>query len=370
VRVVIVLGLAAGCFRPDPVTGSPCSDSQPCPKGLICTFGTCEREPITPNGDAPPPDLPNGDGGGGGLCFGGFVRVCLASAPTATLAITADTRLDTDAAGLCVASDHPELCVVAGAIVSVSGTLRATGARPLVVLSASQLMVSGVVDVASRRSDNTIGAGADSGDCTSPPPDMSSGGPGGSFGGSGGAGAGSGTGGVPGPVAGAVTGARGGCPGTAGGDASGTGGAGGHGGGAVVLIATAIDIQGKINASGAGGGGGAMGGGGGGGGSGGLIVLDASSLAIATAASVFANGGGGGATGAINTGNPGQDPTTATTPAAGGAGISGSGGAGSAGAKLDGVAGQPFSGGGGGGAGVIRLFGGGAVTGAVSPPAS
>jgi len=360
--IVLGLGLAAGCFRPDPVTGSPCSETQPCPEGLVCTLGTCQREPPGGGGDAPDARF----------CFGsGFVRVCLVDPPSAVLVLGADMTLDTDSSPLCSASDHPDLCVVAGTVVAVSGALRATGARPLVLLSASTLQVSGSVDVASRRSDATLGAGADSSDCATPPPDTTSGGPGGSFGGAGGAGASSSMGGgTAAPPAGAVSTVRGGCAGTAGGSIGSPGGAGGHGGGAVVLIAAALDVDGTLNASGAGGSGGTLGGFGGGGGSGGLIVLGADQVRIASTASVFANGGGGGASGAAGVGNPGQDPREPGTAAAGGTGISGSGGAGSVGARLDGVAGQDFGGGGGGAAGVIRVFGGGGATGNVSPPAS
>jgi hypothetical protein len=34
--------LAAGCFRPHPATGSPCTTNDECPDGLVCSHGACE----------------------------------------------------------------------------------------------------------------------------------------------------------------------------------------------------------------------------------------------------------------------------------------------------------------------------------------
>jgi len=353
VRALYLLGLATGCFDPHPQPGSPCSESEPCPSGLVCTFGACQLE-VEPAPDGANP-------GDGGNCFGTVVRVCLAAPPSAPVVVAGDALVDTDTAPECAQSDAPGLCVIAGGSVSIAGTLRATGARPLVLLSAGSMFVEGVVDVASHRADATTGAAADAPDCTTPVPDASTGGPGGSFGGRGGAGAGNGGTLPSGPPALAPALLRGGCAGSTGGNnMGGTGGAGGSGGGAVILIAGTLAIAGTINASGAGGGGGKLTGTGGGGGSGGLIVLDATAISLAADANVLANGGGGGSADfVVLPGQPGDDPAEPDVPARGGLG-SGGGGGGGAGSFVgrdDGIDGKAPGGGGGGGAGVVRVAG-------------
>ncbi|HET9990477.1 MAG TPA: hypothetical protein VFQ65_18230, partial [Kofleriaceae bacterium] len=32
----------AGCYHPNPATGSPCDEATPCPSGLVCSANTCE----------------------------------------------------------------------------------------------------------------------------------------------------------------------------------------------------------------------------------------------------------------------------------------------------------------------------------------
>jgi hypothetical protein len=43
VRFALLVGLfAAGCYHPNPATGSPCDDTAPCPSELACIAGTCQ----------------------------------------------------------------------------------------------------------------------------------------------------------------------------------------------------------------------------------------------------------------------------------------------------------------------------------------
>jgi hypothetical protein len=306
--------------------------------------------------DAPlPPDAPT--------CFGtGLVTVCFAAPPSGRLDVEAETAtvINTNTACDPYIGD-PGWCVVARSVVAVSGTLRAFGSRPLVLVASDSVTVIGAIDVSSVAGDPStcdpgIGAAAPSG-----------GGAGGTFGGTGGNGGASGTG-APGGVAAAIGGVpslRGGCPGGAGASA---GGVGGLGGGAVYVIAGAsITIPGTINASGGGGFGGTgdfiRPGGAGGGGAGGMIGLDAPVVEIV--GSVLANGGGGGEGGGNpNPGARGESPTKPDGPAAGGAGgaiYGGDGGPGGAGTSAAGagIAGNNNiggGGGGGGGVGIIRVF--------------
>jgi hypothetical protein len=300
--------------------------------------------------------------------------------------------VDTDDVATCTEIEDAgatKICVIAASNISVRGSAVVHGNRPLLLAARHALVVeaSATVDVASHGS-GKLGPGASptlcvaaSGDSTT---NAASGGAGGGFGNAGGAGGDADAirGASASPIV-SPTAVRAGCTGGRGGSAVNSGGLGGAGGGALYLIAgERIEIDGAIDASGAGGSGGLKatmtggGGGGGGGGSGGLIGFDAPEVTIAAAAHVVANGGGGGGGGSNFTGTPsnggaGRDPDVfggtypfaatggnAGTPlgAAGGAGASGmaapSTGA-SSGPSPNGTGG---GGGGGGGAGHILIF--------------
>jgi hypothetical protein len=309
------------------------------------------------------------------LCFGSFAEVCLAGLPEAAITVNGGATLTINTqpgSQDCVATTSDAgACVVAAASISVDGTIRGIGPRPLVLLATGSIVVNmnGVIDVASHRGAAGAGAGANASRCVAgSTPTVITGGWGGSNATKGGDGdrAGSGsTGGnassaLPRPVAALF----GGCAGGKG--AGGTAGNGGAGGGAVDLIAAVIVINGTVNASGAGASGASDNSdGGGGGGSGGMIVLDAPDVTINGSAKVFAQGGSGGEGGPSNisgngSGGDGTDPTVPGQAAAGGIG-GGSGGNGGDGATTtnggnggeDGGLGDDGGGGGGGGAGFI-----------------
>jgi hypothetical protein len=283
-------------------------------------------------------------------------------------------------------NNGPQLCVLIGRTVIVSGVVKATGTRPLVILATETLSITtdGQIDVASR-TDTVIGAGANPMACVDGTAGANTdnidagGGAGASFRGKGGdGGAADGIGGnAAQPLMSAPMLVRGGCKGRLGGKAVGAiAYPGGDGGGAVFLVAgTRIEVTGDINASGGGGKGGAIGGnansGGAGGGSGGLIWLDAPSVIVA--GDVFANGGGGGGSSAGafpgGTGGTSADPVTG---GAAGTSSNGDGGTGAAGSTLDGAPGVSSAGGGGGGgggAGFIQIYSQSPqLTGSISPP--
>ena len=332
----------------------------------------------------------------GEIAFGsdGF-EVCLTSEPTAPLSLGSDT-IDT---GTCPggviesgSDGGPSLCVLAGTSVSVTGMLRATGVNALVLLAtAGDLVVtaSGGVDVSSHNG-GLSGAGAGSADsifCANvlDGVDWSNGwagttgggGAGGSMisdGGHGGLGGGSGGfSGIPvQPLS-----IRGGCPGGNGGDGQDSaGGAGGNSGGAMYLFARGnLQIDGPLDASGAGGAPASatmsgMSGGGGGGGTGGLIALFAS-VGIEQTGDIYANGGGGGGAPGTSAASPGGESLGPAV--AGGGGSGGTGGAGGDGAigtgpGSDGVSNPGGGGGGGGGVGYVDVLSGQPLGTNVSPP--
>jgi hypothetical protein len=295
-----------------------------------------------------PPDVGDDASAGGGdpVCLGTApYAICLEVPPSEPLLISDTTVVDTMSSMLCAStkSGGTNYCVIVGTTVTISGRLRGTGRKPLVVLASDSIHVSGQIDVGSHRGTSEfVGAGADREDCApGVVPGAHAGGAGGSLmgsGGNGGDGSGSGTGGRHGAAITTAAEIRGGCPGQRGnGDAAGEGG---HGGGAVYLLAAnRIDIDGNvefhggINAAGEGGQGAGLGGGvpsgAGGGGSGGTIRLDAPSIACDSL--LIANGGGGGGGGTTTiAGTPGSDPSDASQAIGGsnggfGAGVGGEG---------------------------------------------
>jgi hypothetical protein len=342
-------------------------------------------------------DAGGGDDGGTtkGPCFGSFVTVCFTTSedvPKTPAMLPSDLtiELDTDSSPLCDQHNDrkDDYCVIAGAgfTLAVNQSINGYGSKPLVLMSTTtmRLEATSTVTVSSNRAGGPLatGAGANPAACVNGIPAVSAGGGyGGSFGGKGGNGeqVGGTTGGIPAdPLNSPPSVLRGGCPGGTGAD---SGGMGGSGGGAVALIAkTSIELDGTINASGAGGRGGpASTSGGGGGGSGGMIVLDASSITVL--GSLFANGGGGGQGGTTGGGHEGADggesPAPQTAAPAGnnttGGREGGSGGVGSSGTRLNAgnagsvaATGNGGGGGGGGGAGFIRASG---ITGdLIAPP--
>jgi hypothetical protein len=339
----------------------------------------------------------------GRVCFGqGLVQVCLDSAPGPAVTLPGamnplDTTVDGNCTKIVPQTSGPELCVIAGTTVTVSGSFAAIGARPLVLIGAETIIVSGTLDVSSKIAGGSRkGAGANDLGCTAGGNGKNDaggggGGAGGSFGtvgGTGGSGdlndnglpVGVATGGAPGATQTTPVVLRGGCKGSAGGagadvDVGITGGVGGDGGGAVYLIAgnmITISGSGNVFASGAGGsvnaGAGGFEQGAGGGGSGGMIGLDAP--AIQVQGRIAANGGAGAGGGANNGGALGGDGTTTmwdkraiggagdTTPGAGG--DAGDGGAGStfnATTNLTGGSGDAAGGGAAGGLGLVWTYG-------------
>lgn len=266
---------------------------------------------------------------------------------------------------------------------TVSGTLKAIGARPLIIASRTTANVSGTIDVGSTRT--VAGAGSDQ-DCgaafgtagstgTASSLNNGGGGGGGAFGRAGGAG-GNGYNGVAGGGGGTVVGTptsvplRGGCRGGHGGRQAGTAGVRGLGGGAFQLTAggaLTVTGAGRVTAYGGGGSGGTTSSGnaigGGGGGSGGGLLLEGATVGVASGGALTANGGSGGQGGGITAnGANGTDgrPDSSAAATTGDDGCGGLGGAGSAGSAVAGGGGAEecssnggSGGGGGGGTGVI-----------------
>lgn len=389
-RTLFALALAAagGCGFEHGAASSNTGDDMPVIDGSIADGET----PIHP-GAEPTPCQPN------------FLDLCGQAAASMTLDAPGIDSINTDTDPRCrtlTQTGGGAVCLVYVSSASISGQLIATGSRPLAIASTSTIMITGVIDVASRRADNKTGPGADDTCSFAATPQMDTGGGAGGAGGSFGAKGGNGgtgdkddslgnddeaTPGLAGPLL-TPTVLRGGCRGQAGANESaqgGNGGAGGHSGGALYLYAaTSITMGGGavIRASGAGGGGGGVQAGGGGGGTGGMVVVESPQITIA--GTIAANGGGGGEGGTragtvINpvtiAGKPGSDGTGTAAPAGGGnsnddrIGAGGAGGAAST-AAVDGGSGTSGGGGGGGGVGIIKLLGTSTVSGTITPPAS
>jgi hypothetical protein len=357
-----------------------------------CGFNSDGNNPGDGGG---PPDAPP-------TCFGSFVTVCfttLADVPKVpamlpgdlTIEIDTDTGTSTTTPPLMCDQHNDQMgnyCVIAGAgfTLAANHSIRAYGTKPLVLLSTTTITLeaTSTVDVSSNRnpSPQDKGAAANPSTCVDGIAAQGTGGGyGGTFGGKGGNGeqVDAQAGGNAAVAVTPPTMLRGGCRGGSGAGIG--GGTGGSGGGAVALIANKIDLNGKINASGAGGLGGPMNrSGGGGGGSGGMIVLDAPSITLGPDGVVFANGGGGaeggaggGAGGTAAAGAPGgESPLPKVAALKGSGGDGGDGGDGSYGTTLGGTTAGGNSqhdgggGAGGGGAGFIRARG---ITGDnIAPP--
>jgi hypothetical protein len=333
--------------------------------------------------DHPPDTPPN--------CLGvpGW-ELCFTQIPSGGVALTGN--LSTNAgSNQCAATgtwswttaNQPDACVVAGGTITISGTLTATGSRPLVLAATDTITIATLVVAAN---DNGGAPGAPASTCgafaTAPGNDSggAGGGAGGSFvtaGGNGGTGdAVKGIGGTTSPTTGAPTVLRAGCEGQRGGQGTTTGANPGHAGGAVYVVArNIIAITGAINASGSGGdGGNSPGAGGAGGGTGGSIVLDAPTISAMVLVANGAGGGGGASQGGPGNGGNAPSITTPLTPADGGNANGGGNGKGGAGYANQAAAtvGQSSGGnghgggGGGGGGGYIRANT--AITGATASP--
>ncbi len=297
-----------------------------------------------------------------------------------TLSGTIDTTMCTAGFLLSIGGGGaPDLCVVSGTNITASGTVRVTGSNPLAIVATQNITIpsGATIDVSSVVGGST-GAGANTGSCS--PGSAATGNSGGGGGGAGGTfqtlggrgGAGQST--VGGGLGTIVTASfvRGGCRG--GNGAGSSPGIGGSSGGAVYLAARLLlQIDGRINATGAGGRG-ATGSksGGGGGGSGGMIALHGAQIVIGSGARIWANGGGGGGGGSSN--SAGTNGDQAPDPGGGGAGGSGDGAGGVGAYGINGGAagtqGGKGGGGGGGGGGVVdNVTGSSLAPGEISPPA-
>ena len=370
-----------------------------------CGFSSAAGAPdaqIAPVIDAPAEaeDAPMTPGPDAAVCVAGVVDVCGMPAPTMAFDVSSAMTLDTGSDSRCqtvTVSGH-DLCLIYSTEVTIAATLTVTGGRPLALVSASTMVISGQIDAGSHGPQ--VGPAVDDTSCafaTSPDTD-----PGGAGGGAGGSFTLAGGNGCTGNTDRSITGStgrggtrgalvsapplRGGCQGQKGGDeqaGGNVGGAGGHSGGALYLAALqSVTVPGSIRATGAGGAGGESQAGGGGGGSGGTVVIE--SVSIKISGGISANGGGGGQGGGrINgndiSGHAGTDGALATSPASGGFGANNNdptfsrGGAGGAGTTAAGPGTDSIIGGGGGGgaAGVIRLVGTANLTGSmISPPPS
>lgn len=292
----------------------------------VIVFGGCLVGLHAACGFPRPADVPGDDGGvdsagtiDAQTCFGKFLRICFASAPSVPLTIAAPSMIDTDSP-LCasVVSGGENYCVIAATSITVNATVRATGTKPLVLIATESIMTTALIDVSSYRDGTAnfvgpaaIGAGADPRSCSAGTlPPAGGGHAGGSFAGLGGAGGlasdGS-SGGSPAATVASVSELRGGCPSPIGTTTN----VGGYGGGAVFLIAgQLIELQGGINASGASGRGAGPGNKGGfGGGSGGMIGLEAPTI-MCNSLLLASGGGGGGGSSGITPGGDGHDPAT------------------------------------------------------------
>jgi hypothetical protein len=255
------------------------------------------------------------------------------------------------------------MVVVKSLVVASNGSIRVTGKVPLVVVSLSDVTISGIIDASSK--DLNVGpggagpaasnaAGLSTGGGAAGSASAAVGGSGGSYCGVGGMGGGQ-------TVGGTTYGSAAIRP-LVGGSAGGGGAVGsGAGGGAIQITAAGMIAVNAASSITVGGEGGPIGGiasnqNAGGGGSGGSILLEAT--AVTVAGTLAANGGGGGGD---YSGAGGANATPNATLAAGGAAGAddGAGGNGAAASTINGGPGQTGvnlnAGGGGGASGRIRI---------------
>jgi hypothetical protein len=385
VAVLMLCTLIAACsFSPSPAT-----------------IGGGDDGGVAIGGDGSTPR--DGSGGSGAtvdaapVCYGsGPAMTCLDSPPTATYPGGSMT-INTNVMSMQCRDDVTlpkanAVCVIAFASIALTGTIAASGSRPLVIVSAGDFAIGsgGVVDAGSHGSGDpqAVGPAAD-GSCNTGLVGFHGGGNGGSFAGlGGGGGTPNAIDGIPALPPSTPSALRGGCPGM---DGDMSPGSHGDGGGAVALVTNAtLEIDGYVNASGAfgAGGNGQNYGGGGGGGTGGMIELDATS--VTGTGQIFAAGGGGGEGGENNNGTQtdgkaGSDPSTTSLAAgaAGGNGDTTDAGAGGNGdgtsdvISVDGNSGQSGTGtlhvgggGGGGSSGYLYVHGNMQLGGSTSPAAT
>ena len=379
---VCVIVAVGGCYSPEREQNCSvsCAASQQCPEGEVCGLDDMCRQPgaldcnrqVDAGIDALPDAL-------AAACRGwaGF-EVCYTTPPI--LPRSLDGMIDTDSSNECEPTggwslNQPDACVILGLSITidVAHTVTAVGTRPLLLIAANGIDISGQLNVASFQGQGLTGAGTQPSFCSNgiPPVMFSAGGAGGSFrskGGNGGT-AQPNLGGQAAQLVGSPGVLRGGCKGQTGaegGMGQNNGGASGEGGGAVFLAGGTISITGIINASGAGGLGASNNAGGGGGGSGGMVALWATSTIVGNGVVIASGGGGGGGGGGgVNgTGGTDPDPSQPDNASSGGEGRTavspfyGHGGEGSIGmgGGANGVdnGGTGGGGGGGGGAGEIR----------------
>src|SRR5215471_4013779 len=93
-------------------------------------------------------DITLGDGGTGGdgsanMCIAGSLfKPCFVTLPTTTVSLNGPINTDTDSR--CVTSKQtggPDACMIGGKTLNVTGTVRATGSRPLVLVAVMDLTV-------------------------------------------------------------------------------------------------------------------------------------------------------------------------------------------------------------------------------------
>lgn len=372
----LVLACAVGCYRPTGFAHCELRCETVCPDGLVCganqichASGRAECTGVIGEDAAMPIDAP--------ACVGRamppFHQVCPTSFRPAKMVNTPET-IDTSTCDLRHSqSEGPTLCVIAFERLTISSTLVVFGPEPAILIGRDGITVTenGAILAASTQTEARPAPGRNFSTCaqmngnSTDTASGAGGGAGGSFSFAGGGGGnGQVLGALPAPVVTTPKIVRGGCRGGRGGAGPDAGPLGGSSGGAVYLMSNGrIQIDGTINASGAGGAAAGTHDGGAGGGSGGMILLDGNPLSVGSAAKIFALGGGGSPGGGeVSGGNAGDDPGDvtdyATTTQNSSAGSAGTGG----GAQLSGTSGGPGGGiatcsgaggcgGGGGGAG-------------------
>jgi hypothetical protein len=381
VRWWIAIVLAAGCYQraAEQDCTVACGPSLECPDGTHCSNGMCGATTcgLGGSGDAGV----TGDAGGTCTQFGhaGF-RPCVQTIGGAAVLEDGATLPGPYACEMIAQASGPHVCVLAFESVEVSGAITVAGSAPIALIGRAfiKIDIAGKLDAASHVSGGALGAGANPASCATTLDGGSGmyggGGAGGTFAAVGGAGgfASGVSGGDPSTVVLAPYPVEGGCNAGSGGQgASDTATPGGAGGGAIALYSLGpIEINGIVDASGAGAVAPQLTAGGGGGGTGGFIGIDGDPAQYVFAGTIYADGGGG-SSGCDSTtpSTQGSDPSVSfpgAAPIVGAGGIAistragsgGSGGTRNGGAVGGGSSGSGGSGGGGGGSiGVIAIYG-------------